>query len=371
VLVTDIPAHEFIRHFGRRQSVVGEAPGRVNLIGEHTDYSGGFVLPTVIPQMTRVAVVANPDAEVRAFSHAVPIDVQRATFTIGQEARRGDWIDYVQGVTHVLAATGMPVAGFDTIISSQVPLGSGLSSSAALIVALLRALRALYHLQLDDAALAALARRVETDFLGIPVGPMDPIACTFGRPGHAVLVDTRSLATELLRLPAGLELAVVNSGLRHSHATGGYRDRQRECVEAAQRLGVEALRDVTDAHATAIEALPAPLDRRARHVVSENARVLKAVDAIRQRNLVQLGRLVDASHASLRDDFDVSTAEIDAMVEIARAERGVLGARITGGGFGGAIVILTREGVARQVAQEVARKARNELFVDAVALVPA
>jgi galactokinase len=369
--VTEIPAHEFIRHFGRRQSVVGEASGRVNLIGEHTDYSGGFVLPTVIPQMTRVAVVANPDAQVRAFSHAVPFDAQRATFTIGSESRRHDWIDYVQGVTQVLAANGTPVQGFDTIISSQVPVGSGLSSSAALVVALLRALRALYHLPLDDLALAQLARQVETDFLGIPVGPMDPMACTFGRPGHAVLIDTRSLATEILRLPPGLELAVVNSGLRHSHATGGYRDRQRECVEAAERLGVEALRDVTDAHAAALDALPEPLNRRARHVVSENARVLKAVEAIRQRNLVQLGRLVDASHVSLRDDFEVSTSEIDAMVEIARAERGVLGARITGGGFGGAIVILTREGVARQVAQEVARKARAELFVEATALVPA
>ncbi len=369
--MADIPAHEFVRHFGRRQSVVGEARGRVNLIGEHTDYSGGFVLPTVIPQSTNVAVVANTDAQVSAFSYAVSFDSQRATFTIGQEARRGDWIDYVQGVTHVLRASGYKITGFDTIISSSVPLGSGLSSSASLVVALLRALRTLNNLSIDDMALADLARRVETEFLGIPVGPMDPLACTLGQPGHAVFLDTRSLAVELLRLPPGLEIAVVNSGIRHSHASGGYRQRQAECTEAAQKLGVARLRDVTDAHHSAIESLPPPLDRRVRHVVSENARVLKAVDAIRQRNLVQLGRLVDASHTSLRDDFEVSTSEIDAMVEIARAEADVFGARITGGGFGGAIVVLARAGSARRVADQVARKARTQLFLDATALVPA
>jgi galactokinase len=369
--VAEIPAHEFVRHFGRRQSVSGEAPGRVNLIGEHTDYNGGFVLPTVIPQRTRVAVAANQDGTVRAFSHAVPYDAQRATYVIGQEAPRGDWLDYVQGTTHVLAATGVRVTGFDTIISSNVPLGSGLSSSAALVVALLRALRTLMQLPLDDRAISALAQRVETEFIGIPVGPMDPLACTLGQPGQAVFIDTRALTTELIKLPPGVEIAVVNSGIRHSHATGGYKQRQQECMEAARLLGVVSLRDVDETRRADIDALPSPLDRRARHVVTENARVLKAVEAIRDRNAVQLGRLLDASHASLRDDYEVSLADIDAMVEIARAERGVFGARITGGGFGGAIVILTRAGHAQAVARTVARKARAELFVDAVPLVPA
>src|SRR5690606_17678070 len=161
--------------------------------------------------------------------HAMPYDAQRATYVIGQEALRHSWLDYVQGVTHVLASSGVTVTGFDTIISSNVPLGSGLSSSAALIVALLRALRTLLQLPLDDRAISALAQRVETEFLGIPVGPMDPLACTLGQPGQAVFIDTRSLETELIRLPPGLEIAVVNSGIRHSHATGGYRRRQQEC----------------------------------------------------------------------------------------------------------------------------------------------
>jgi galactokinase len=369
--VADFPAHEYVRHFGRRRACVGEAPGRVNLIGEHTDYSGGYVLPTVIPQATTVAVAANADPQVRMFSHAVPVESCRATFAIGREARQHDWIDYVQGVTHVLRATGVPLTGFDGIISSSVPLGSGLSSSASLIVALLRALRSLQAFALDDLALADLARRVETDFLGIPVGPMDPLACTLGRPGYAVLLDTRSLASELVKLPPGFEVAVVNSGIRHSHATGGYRQRQQECVDAAARLGVTMLRDVPEARLAAVNALPSPLNRRARHVVTENARVLAAVEAIRRRDIKQFGSLINASHDSLRDDFEVSTSEVDAMVEIARAQPDVLGARITGGGFGGAIVILTRAGASRRVADTVTRIARAELSLDATLLVPA
>lgn len=368
--MADIPAHEFVRHFGRRQSVAGEAPGRVNLIGEHTDYNDGLVLPTVIPQTTTVAVAANADRSVRAFSHAVPFDAQRATFVLGDEAPRHDWIDYVQGVTRVLAASGLTVQGFDAIITSDVPLGSGLSSSAALIVALLRALRSLQALPLDDLALATLARRVETDFIGIPVGAMDPLACTLGRAGHALFVDTRTLETSLVKLPAGLEIAVVNSGIQHNHATGGYRQRQQECMEAAHLLGVASLRDLDETRRADVAALPAPLDRRVRHVLAENGRVLQMVEALRTRNLQQIGRLADASHVSLRDDYEVSLAEIDAMVEIARAEPAVLGARLTGGGFGGAIVILTRVGHARRVAEAVAQKARAELFVEAVALVP-
>ena len=351
--------------------MVGEAPGRVNLIGEHTDHNDGYVLPTVIPQVTSVAMARNDDLEVRAFSHAVPFDTQRATFSIGTETRREHWIDYVQGATAVARAAGLPISGFDAIISSDVPLGSGLSSSAALSVALLRALRALHQWSIADEPLAVLARRVETDFIGVPVGPMDPFACMLGSQGQALFLDTRTLAWERIALPRGLEIAVVNSGIRHSHATGSYRMRQQECVEAAASLGLAALRDATSEHTAAIDALPGVLARRARHVVSENARVLQAVQALRQRDLVGLGRLIDASHASLRDDFEVSTAEIDAMVDIARAESGVLGARMTGGGFGGSIVILTRAGRAGSVAAAVARKARGQLFLDAVALVPA
>jgi galactokinase len=369
--VAEIPPHEVVQHFGRRRPVIGEAPGRVNLIGEHTDYSDGFVLPTVIPQTTTVAVVGNEDGLVRACSHEVPYEQQRATYGIGEEAPRREWVDYVQGVTALARRAGLPVTGFDVLIRSDVPVGGGLSSSAALTVALLQALRTTWDWRVGDEALATMAWRVETDFVGVPCGAMDPFACLIGRPGHALFLDTRTLSWERVELPADLGVAVVSSGISHSHATGAYRTRQQECRSAADSLGLATLRDATDAHAEAIEALPAPIARRARHVVAENARVLQAVDALRCRDLAALGALVNASHASLRDDFEVSTPEMDALVALARAEPGVLGARMTGGGFGGAIVILTRASHARQVADAVAVKARHQLAMAATALVPA
>ena len=201
--------------------MIGEAPGRVNLIGEHTDYSGGFVLPTVIPQTTAVAVAANADAASRAWSASVPHDQQQARFVVGEEARAGTWVDYVQGATAVLRAAGHQVGGFDAVIRSEVPLGSGLSSSASLSVAVLRALRDLFQLQIDDSVLAGLARRIETDFIGVPVGVMDPIACALGAANHALFLDTRDLSWQLVRIPSTAEFAVINSGHQPQH-----RDRQ-------------------------------------------------------------------------------------------------------------------------------------------------
>ena len=369
--MAEIPPHEFVRQFGRRRPVIGEAPGRGNLIGEHTDYSDGFVLPTVIPQTTTVAVVGNEEGLVHAYSHEVPHEQQRATFGIGEEAPRREWVDYVQGVTALARRDGFPVTGFDALIWSDVPVGGGLSSSAALTVALLQALRTMWDWRVGDEALAAMAWRVETEFVGVPCGAMDPFACLIGRPGHALFLDTRTLSWERVELPADLGLAVVSSGISHRHATGAYRTRQQECRSAADSLGLTTLRDATDAHAAAIEALPAPIARRARHVVAENARVLQAVDALRRSDLAAIGTLVNASHAALRDDFEVSTPEMDALVALARAEPEVLGARMTGGGFGGAIVILTRASHARRVADAVADKARHQLAMAATALVPA
>lgn len=369
--MTDIPQHERLRYLGHRQTVIGEAPGRVNLIGEHTDYSGGYVLPTVIPQTTAVAVAAAADEQSRVWSHAVPHDQQAARFTVGAEAKTGTWVDYVQGATAVLRAAGHKVRGFDAVIRSEVPLGSGLSSSASLSVAVLRALRELFHLHIDDVVLAGLARRVETDFIGVPIGVMDPIACALGAANHALFLDTRSLAWQLVRIPSACEIAVINSGIRHSHATGGYRTRRQELEVGMQALGVHVLRDLSDQQLAAVAALPDPNRQRVRHVLSENQRVLAAVDALRARDVVKLGTLMDASHQSLRDDYEVSTPEIDRLVAIARAQKGVLGARITGGGFGGSIVVLTEAGQGAKVAQAVAQGGRDEMQLRTQVLVPA
>ena len=368
--MTDIPQHDLVRHLGHRRTVIGQAPGRVNLIGEHTDYSGGFVLPTVIPQTTAVAVAANPDQQSRLWSAAVPHDQQQARYTVGEEARAGSWADYVQGATAVLRAAGHRVGGFDAVIRSEVPLGSGLSSSASLTVAVLRALRELFQLPFDDVVLAGLARRIETDFIGVPIGVMDPIACALGAANHALFLDTRDLSWELVRMPSTAEIAVVNSGLSHNHATGGYRVRRQECEAATRALGVHELRDVSGHELHRLEALDEPLRRRARHVVTENGRVIAAVDALRKRDIARFGALMDASHVSLRDDYEVSTPEIDRMVEIARKQRGVLGARITGGGFGGAIVLLVQAGHAARAAAAVAQGARDELGLRPQVLVP-
>jgi galactokinase len=369
--VTEIPRHDIIRHLGHRRMVIGEAPGRVNLIGEHTDYSGGFVLPTVIPQTTAVAVAANADSTSRAWSASMPHDQQQARFVVGEEVRSGSWVDYVQGATAVLRAAGHRVQGFDAVIRSEVPLGSGLSSSASLTVATLRALRDLFQLQIDDVVLAGLARRIETDFIGVPIGVMDPIACALGAVHHALFLDTRDLAWQLVRMPSTTEIAVINSGIGHSHATGGYRLRRQECDAATRALGLNELRELGEADLPRLDVLPVLLRKRARHIVTENARVLGAVDALRKRDMARFGTLMDASHASLRDDYEVSIPQIDRMVEVARAQRGVLGARITGGGFGGSIVVLASAGQAGRAAAVVAQTVRDELGLRPQVLVPA
>ncbi|WP_396624223.1 galactokinase [Luteitalea sp.] len=368
--MTEIPRHDIIRHLGHRRTIIGEAPGRVNLIGEHTDYSGGFVLPTVIPQTTAVAVAANADVASRAWSASVPHDEQRARFVVGEEQRRGAWVDYVQGASAVLRAAGHPVGGFDAVIRSEVPLGSGLSSSAALSVSVLRALRELFQLRIDDVVLAGLARRVETDFIGVPVGVMDPIACALGAINHALFLDTRDLSWQLVRIPSTAEIAVVNSGIRHSISSGHYRIRRQELEAGIRALGVHEPREITDVEMRRLESLPALLQKRVRHVITENARVLEAVEALRKRDIVRFGQLMNASHQSLRDDYEVSVPEIDRMVEIARAQRGVLGARITGGGFGGSIVLLTTAGNAARAAEAVAKASRDELRLTPQVLIP-
>ncbi|UJR84736.1 galactokinase [Sandaracinus amylolyticus] len=328
--------------------VVASAPGRVNLIGEHTDYNDGFVLPTVIPQRTFVAIARRDDTRVRARSETLGAE---DGYELGREARTGRWIDYVQGVTRALVRRGHVVRGFDAVITSEVPVGSGLSSSAALEVATMRALRDAFGLALDDLEIARLAQRGENELVGAPVGILDPLACSLGEDGVALFVDTRTLACERIAIPDTIELVVVDSGVAHDHAQGGYRERRAQCEEAARALGVRALRDVGEDD---LASLRAPLDRRARHVVTENARVLRAVDALRRGDVHALGALFDASHASMRDDYEVSVPEVDRLVARAKAHPAVLGARLTGGGFGGAIVALARAGHAHDVARAIA-----------------
>lgn len=332
-----------------RSAASASAPGRVNLIGDHTDYNGGFVLPTALPHRTRVRLTRRGDRRVHADSAQRPGALQ---FELGREVKTGLWLDYVQAVTATLAASGRVIAGFDLSVDSDVPVGSGLSSSAALEVALLRGLRELFSLQFDDHELAALAHRAETGFVGVPVGVMDPLVCSLGDAESALFIDTRSLAIERIPLPPELGLVVIDSGVPHALASGHYRTRRAECDEAAMRLGVPQLRDVASSDPR-IERLPGVLPRRVRHVVQENLRVLAAARALAAGDLRALGDLFDQSHRSLRDDFEVSIPEIDLLVRIAQAHDAVFGARLTGGGFGGAVVIATDVRGAARVATDV------------------
>ena len=356
--------------FGTDATVRAEAPGRVNLIGEHTDYNEGFVLPTAIPQRTAVECLRRNDRRVRVASDAAEPAEAVLEYDLGSETPGGSWLDYVQGTTHVLVEAGHDLRGFDALVHSTVPIGAGLSSSATLDVALLRALRAAFGFSFDDLALARLAQRTEVSFVGARVGIMDPMAATLCDPKHALFLDTRTLTYEHVAIPADLELAVIDSGTRHRHASGGYNTRRRECEDACRALGVAALRDVAPDDPR-VDRLAEPLARRVRHVVTENERVIAAVEAMRRSDAPTLGRLFAASHASMRDDYEVSIPEIDLLVELAVAESDVFGARLTGGGFGGSIVILARRGHARGVAERIVAKYARRGAGRAAILVPA
>ena len=335
----------FAERFGRPSALIAEAPGRVNLIGEHTDYNQGHVLPVAIDRTVAVAAAPRGDACVRAYA----VDFAEGDeFPLGAIVRLADggWRNYLRGVAWALTQEGHALQGVDVVIGGDVPVGAGLSSSAALEVAVAGALLAASGVSLEGRQMALLAQRAENEFVGVQCGIMDQFAAALGRRGHALLIDCRSLAVDPVPLgleEAGVTIVVVDSGVRRSLEAVPYNLRRQECAEAARLLGVAALRDVDAAVLKAHRgALPDRLYRRARHVVTEEARVLAAVQALRRGDVETLGSLLNQSHASLRDDFEVSCPELDLLVELARGRDGVLGARLTGAGFGGCTVNLVR-----------------------------
>jgi galactokinase len=361
----------FAELFGRAPDLLASAPGRVNLMGEHTDYNEGYVLPVAIPQRTRVELARRDDGVARVWSGDVGGTTAPSRYVLGEEARGGGFLDYLQGVTLALREDGFSLPGFDVRIASEVPVGAGLSSSAALSIAFLRALRAAFGLAVDDTRIARIAQRAENDLVGAPVGIMDPMASSLASTSSALFLDTRSLAYELIPIPEAIELVVIDSGLPHNHATGGYRARRAECERACELLGIRSLRDLAqaDVHHLA-PALPAPLLRRVRHVVTENARVFATVTAMRSGDIASLGSIFAASHASMRDDYEVSMPLIDRLVELARAEPDVVGARLTGGGFGGSVVVVVKRGSGRGLAARITSSYNESSKMDARVLVP-
>ncbi len=338
-------AREFEQVFHDWPQAEAQAPGRVNLLGEHTDYNDGFVLPVAIPQQTRVAMRPNGSSHFRL--HAAELGV---TVEFGlQEQPAEHFASYVYGCLRLAAEEGAEIPPLDIHVGSEVPIGVGLSSSAALEVATLRCLRTLLSLRLDDVRIAQLAQQAEIQYAGVRCGIMDQMASSLADTGQALLLDTRSLERRAVPLPAGSAVLVLDSGVPRSLAASGYNQRRAECEEAARLLGVASLRDVGSL--AAIERLREDLPRRrARHVFTENARVLQAAAC---SEAAVFGGLMNASHASLRDDYEVSTPELDLLVRLLQQQPGVHGARLTGAGFGGACVALCDAGALQQAAQAV------------------
>jgi galactokinase len=350
----DRAASAFADRFGTDPEGVWAAPGRVNVIGEHTDYNDGFVLPVALPHTTRAAVGRRSDgtvvlASLQGDGEVVEVDVR------DRAPRHPEgWAGYPAGVVEGLR--DRLAGGVAVLVDSDVPLGAGLSSSAALTCAVALALADLVAPELGRGDMVELARRSENDFVGAPTGILDQSASLLCTAGNALFLDTRTRHTEQVPLDlaaAGLELLVVDTGTSHTHADGGYGDRRRECEQAAERLGVPALRDVPDVAALAALDDEPVLQRRARHIVTENARVLEVVEILRGTGDPRaIGPVLIAGHASLRDDFEISTPELDACVDAAVAA-GAHGARMVGGGFGGSAVVLVDADRADAVAEAV------------------
>ena len=332
------------------------APGRANIIGEHTDYNDGFALPFAVERQTFVRATAEDGGKVRArsdrFADAVSIDLSAPW-----SGRRGGWSDYVEGVVRALQASGVPVAGCDLEVTSDIPVGVGMSSSAALEIALGMALAAVAGASLSSLELARAGQRAENAYVGVRSGMLDQLAIVGARAGHAALLDCRSFAMRQIPFAADAAFLICDSGVRRSLASSAYNERREDCAQGVALLRsfgskADALRDVDLASFERVAPrLPERIGRRCRHVITENARTLAAADACSAGDLSTLGLLMDASHASLRDDYEVSCPELDALVDIARGIDGVYGARMMGAGFGGAAIVLAAGPAAAMFAQ--------------------
>lgn len=347
--------------FGQEPDLVVRAPGRVNLIGEHTDYNDGFVLPLAIDRDTVVAAGKTSNLAIELV--AADLDGARDTVSLGPPIAPGrdDWANYVRGVARALADEGAVWPGVRMAIAGDVPLGSGLSSSAALEMASGLALAELAGLPIDRTRLAQLGQWAEHNFAGCLCGIMDQLISARGQSGHAMLIDCRSLVCTPVALPADIRVIIAHSGIRHSNVGGEYNERRAQCEAAARHYGVPALRDLDVATFERERGDLADLPyRRARHVVTENARTTAAAAALSTGDLVAMGELMAQSHASMRDDFAITLPEIDALVAIMAAPLGGHGgARMTGGGFGGCALAVTSAQHADAVVAAVAEHYRD------------
>ena len=355
--MADRAAALFTRCFGHAPSCVAAAPGRVNLIGEHTDYNDGFVLPMAIERYTVMAAAPNTSRDVTL--HSVTTG-ETATFSVRGAVQRGqpEWSNYVRGVVAGFQEAGKKDTGFDAVIESDIPYGGGLASSAALEVAAATLLEAMGGRVLEPLDKAVLCQRAEHEFAGVPCGIMDQFTSILGRKDHALLLDCRSRQTTPVPMTdLTVTVLIINTNVRHKLAEGEYGKRRSQCEAAARELKVPALRDAT---VRTLEAVRGEMDpvvfQRGRHVITENDRTLEAAKAIQASDWPTVGQLMYASHASLRDDYAVSCPELDVVVDIAQSigeQGGMIGCRMTGAGFGGCVVSLVRTEAVRRITREI------------------
>jgi galactokinase len=359
--VRDRVVRDFERRFGRSPELIARAPGRVNLIGDHTDYNDGFVLPMAIDRAVWIALRRRRDARVTLYS----LDFEEETeFDLADDLERGEgWQEYVRGIAWALrerCANGATPSGWEGVAAGDVPLGAGLSSSAALELATARAFAGACGLAWDPTEMARLAQRAENQWVGVNCGIMDQLISSAGEAGHALLIDCRSLATTAVEIPSSAAVVVLDTGTRRGLVDSAYNERRSRCEAAARFFGVRALRDVDEATFAAHQAEMDPVTRRrARHVIAENGRTLAAAKALARGEVARVGALMTESHASLRDDFEVSRPELDTMVELALAQEGCYGARMTGAGFGGCAVALVDASVGKAFARGIGASYRE------------
>lgn len=349
---------EFNRIFGSQPTHVVRAPGRVNIIGEHTDYNDGFVLPMAINRAAWIALRPRTDRQVAIYSTHFE---QTITFSLDDfQTEKSGWVEYLRGVAWALTEAGYALTGWDGVLASDVPVGAGLSSSAAVELATARAFAVTSGFVWEPAAMAKLGQIAENKWVGANTGIMDQMISAAGKADHALLIDCRSLETELVHIPGGTVIAVLDTSTRRGLVDSAYNERRASCEAAARFFAAPALRDVTlEQFEDQASQLDPIVRRRARHVITENARTLQAADAMRRGDAAALGKLMDASHVSMRDDFEISSDALNAIVDAARREPGCYGARMTGGGFAGCAVALVDAAEAERFALAVAGTYQN------------
>jgi galactokinase len=343
---------QFSNCFGQSPTWVIRAPGRVNLIGEHTDYNDGFVMPMAIDRAAWISLRPRDDRRVCVYS----VDYkQQGEFSLDDLTgnQKAGWIEYLKGTAWAMQDAGLTLTGWEGVLQGDVPLGAGLSSSAALELATARAFAAVGNLPWNPATMALLGQKAENKWVGVNCGIMDQLISAAGQAGHALLIDCRSLDTQPVPLPSGTAVVVLDTATRRGLVDSAYNERRSQCEAAAKFFNVKALRDVTvEQFERMADGLDPVTRRRAKHVIGENDRTLRAAEAMRAGDAVLLGRLMDESHASLRDDYEVSSEALDVMVDCAAAHPACCGARMTGAGFGGCAMALIRADLAGDFASK-------------------